>query len=111
MGNGISFETDLQINKTITVAGISWSLFKEFSCLQPHKLNVCCVQYSDQLEIEFHYNVNCFEVEVIEGWLKHYHILLINAAENPTQRIEDLDKSDNMINFFNIKKCMFSQKL
>ncbi|GGA11459.1 non-ribosomal peptide synthetase [Okeania sp. KiyG1] len=91
VGNGISFETDLQINKTITVAGISWSLFKEFSCLQAHKLNVCCVQYSNQLEIEFHYNVNCFEVEVIEGWLKHYHILLINAAENPTQRIEDLD--------------------
>lgn len=91
VGNGISFETDLQINKTITVAGISWSLFKEFSCLQAHKLNVCCVQYSDQLEIEFHYNVNCFKVEVIEGWLKHYHILLINAAENPTQRIEDLD--------------------
>lgn len=88
---GITFEVDLNANKNIHLTDLDWSLIQQFSCLQPYQLNVCCLRYAQNIEIEFHYNSNSFSLEVIENWLQNYCTLLMNVSANPRQKIEALD--------------------
>lgn len=91
MGQGISFESDLNPNKNLDFTELNWSLSQQFSCLKPYQLSVCCVRYSQSIKIEFHYNLKSFSSEVVENWLQNYSTLLTNVITNPHQKIEDLD--------------------
>lgn len=91
VGNGITFETDFHSNKITAQGEIKGTLIREFSCIQPYQLNVFCQQYSQGIDIEFHYNTKSFSSDVIEGWLRNYYTLLMNACAKPTQKIEELD--------------------
>src|SRR5262249_49104620 len=64
---------------------------KSYCCIEPFKLQLCCVNRSDGLSLEFLYDTRCYSREDIQRLTQHYKVLLNSALQNPDAPIGSLN--------------------
>ncbi len=92
----IGFEFE-QLPEKHLANGVSFSLEKYYSCIEPFKVKLTCTQCSETLNAEFYYDVNYFSPDSIQRLAGHFQTLLNHATNNPDKKISQLDiisKSD-----------------
>lgn len=92
----IGFEFE-QLPEKHFANGVSFSLEKYYSCIEPFKVKLTCNQCSETLNAEFYYDVNYFSPDSIQRLSGHFQTLLNHATNNPDKKISQLDiisKSD-----------------
>ncbi|MEH2243333.1 amino acid adenylation domain-containing protein [Nostoc sp.] len=80
-----------------STSDISFSIYKQYICIDRFKVKLSCMQWDESLTAELHYDTNLFLVEDIHRWARYFQILLMNVANNPEAAIgefEILSKSD-----------------
>ena len=96
VGNGktlafpVGFEFE-QLPKKHFAPDVSFSLYQQYSCIEPFKVKLTCTQHNDFLDLEFYYDVNYFSVEAIQRLARHFHTLLVSATEDPDAAISQLE--------------------
>jgi amino acid adenylation domain-containing protein len=86
----IGFEFEQLPDKSFA-AGISFSLYKQYSCIEPFKVKLSCTQQDDYLNAEFYYDVNYFSADTIQRLAGQFETLLVSATENPNVAISQLE--------------------
>ncbi|MBG1258986.1 non-ribosomal peptide synthetase [Nostoc commune] len=92
----IGFEFE-QLPEKHFANGVSFSLEKYYSCIEPFKVKLTCTQHGETLNAEFYYDVNYFSPDSIQRLAGHFQTLLNHATNNPDKKISQLDiisKSD-----------------
>lgn len=72
-------------------AGVSFTLDKYYSCIEPFKVKLTCTQYNNTLNAEFYYDVNYFSLDTIQRLSIQFQILLTSATANPDEKISKLE--------------------
>jgi amino acid adenylation domain-containing protein len=72
-------------------AGVSFSLYKQYSCIEPFKVKLTCTKQDDYLNAEFYYDVNYFSADTIQRLAGQFETLLASAIENPDGAISQLE--------------------
>jgi len=70
-----------------SAGGISFTIFKQYACIDCFKIKLSYARRTDGLTIEFHYNAELFRPADIRSLIGHFHTLLENAATNPLAKI------------------------
>ncbi|MGJ5628680.1 non-ribosomal peptide synthetase [Nostoc sp. CALU 1950] len=86
----IGFEFE-QLPEKHFANGVSFSLEKYYSCIEPFKVKLTCTQCSETLNAEFYYDVNYFSPDSIQRLAGHFQTLLNHATNNPDKKISQLD--------------------
>jgi amino acid adenylation domain-containing protein/thioester reductase-like protein len=86
----IGFEFE-QLPEKSFAAGVSFSLYKQYSCIEPFKVKLTCTKQDDYLNAEFSYDVNYFSVDTIQRLAGQFETLLASATENPDAAISQLE--------------------
>ena len=73
------------------VAGLSFSLDKQYSWTEPFKIKFSCVRVNDLLTAEFHYDPTVFQAESIQRMAGHFNTLLKSTIEDTEASIGELD--------------------
>jgi amino acid adenylation domain-containing protein/thioester reductase-like protein len=71
--------------------GISFSLYKQYTCIDRFKIKLVCLQQIDSLTTEFHYDSGLYDPEDIKNLSKQFLILLESAVKNPEAAIGRLE--------------------
>ena len=74
-----------------SAGGVSFSLYHQYSCIEPFKIKLTCTQYDDFLGVEFYYDVNYFSIDAIQRLTRQFQILLASATENFDSAINQLE--------------------
>ena len=93
-GEGLAFPVGFefeQLPEKQFAAGVSFSLYQQYSCIESFKVKLTCTQCNGLLEAEFHYDVDYFSIETVQHLAKQFQILLASAAENPDVAISQLE--------------------
>ena len=61
---------------------ISFSLYKQYTCTDRFQVKLSCISQGDSLSAEFHYDVNLFRAEDIQGLAGQFETLLASVVEN-----------------------------
>jgi amino acid adenylation domain-containing protein/thioester reductase-like protein len=86
----IGFEFERLPEKSFA-AGVSFSLYKQYSCIEPFKVKLTCTKQDDYLNAEFYYDVNYFPADTIQRLAGQFETLLASATENPDAAISQLE--------------------
>ena len=86
----IGFEFE-QLPEKSFAAGVSFSLYKQYSCIEPFKVKLTCTKQDDYLNAEFYYDVNYFSADTIQRLAGQFETLLASATENPDAAISQLE--------------------
>jgi len=86
----IGFEFERLPDKSFA-AGVSFSLYKQYSCIEPFKVKLTCTKQDDYLNAEFYYDVNYFPADTIQRLAGQFETLLASATENPDAAISQLE--------------------
>lgn len=86
----IGFEFE-ELPEKWLAAGISFSLYKQYTCIEPFKVKLTCTRDNDSLSYSFHYNVNGFAAETIQRLAGQFETLLASALAHPDTAISQLD--------------------
>ncbi|KAB8332629.1 non-ribosomal peptide synthetase [Scytonema tolypothrichoides VB-61278] len=70
---------------------VSFSIYKQYACIDRFKVKLSCLQWDDSLTAEFHYDANLFDLEDIERLAAEFQTLLTSAINNPTNNIAQLE--------------------
>jgi amino acid adenylation domain-containing protein len=70
---------------------LSFSILKEYSCIDRFKIKLECVQNGDRIDTAFHYDASLLTTGAVSFLAGQYHTLLDNAAANPKSFIGRLD--------------------
>src|SRR5262249_40612314 len=73
------------------VAGISFSLYRLYACIDRFKLRLSCVQRENSLETELHYDPRFFSNACIQRLAAEYHALLASTSDHPEAVISELN--------------------
>ncbi len=80
-----------QLPEKSFAAGVSFSLYKQYSCIEPFKVKLTCTRQDDYLDAEFYYDVNYFSADTIQRLAGQFETLLASATENPDAAISQLE--------------------
>ncbi|WDD36586.1 amino acid adenylation domain-containing protein (plasmid) [Nostoc sp. UHCC 0926] len=86
----IGFEFEKLSEKYLS-AGISFTLDKYYSCIEPFKVKLTCTQYNNTLNAELYYDINYFSIDTIQNLAKQFQTLLTSATANPDEKISKLE--------------------
>ncbi|NET17752.1 MAG: AMP-binding protein, partial [Okeania sp. SIO1H6] len=84
------FEFD-ELPENQFAGSVSFSLERQYSCIEPFKVKLSCTQNKELLNIDFYYDVNYFSVETIQTLSRQFQTLLVSAIENPKATIGQLE--------------------
>ncbi|NHC37938.1 non-ribosomal peptide synthetase [Scytonema millei] len=85
----IGFEFE-QLPEKISTAGVTFSLDKQYSCIEQFKVKLTCTQRDNSLSTAFYYDINYFSVDTIQRLAAQFQTLLTHAIENPEIAIAQL---------------------
>jgi len=71
--------------------GVSFSIDQQLVCIDRFKVKLCCVQTTDSLIAEFHYDSHLFLADDIERLAEQFHTLLKSALNDPETTISKLE--------------------
>jgi len=71
--------------------GISFTIFKQYACIDCFKIKISYARRADGLVVEFHYNSDLFRQADIRSLIGHFHSLLENAVTNTFAKIGELE--------------------
>ncbi|WP_443193781.1 amino acid adenylation domain-containing protein [Nostoc sp. UHCC 0926] len=74
-----------------SVGNVSFSISKQYSCVERFKVKLCCVRWDESLSYEFHYDANVFAVEDIQRLAGQFETLLASVVKNPSGAIASFD--------------------
>jgi non-ribosomal peptide synthetase component F len=74
-----------------SVADLSFSIYKQYVCIDKFKVKLSCIRRDDSLIAEFHYDSNLFQVEDIERLARYFQTLLASVIEKPEAAIGELE--------------------
>lgn len=74
-----------------SVADISFSIVKQYTCIDRFKVKLSCVRREDSLSTEFHYDAHLFEADDIQRLAEQFHTLLASAVNHPEAVISELE--------------------
>ncbi|GAB1541392.1 hypothetical protein NUACC21_40630 [Scytonema sp. NUACC21] len=86
----ISFEFEERDAK-YSVDDVSFSISKQYTCIDRFKVKLCCVRWDESLNYEFHYDANVFAVEDIQRLAGQFETLLASVVKNPSFAIASFD--------------------
>jgi len=72
-------------------AGVSFSLYKQYTCIEPFKVKLTCIFNNSSLSLEVHYDTNLFAANAIQRLSRQFQTLLTCAIENPNALISHLE--------------------
>jgi len=93
-GNGLAFPFGFefeQLPEKQIAADVSFSLYHQYSCIEPFKVKLTCTQASHFLETQFYYDINYFSLETIQNLARQFQALLASAVENSETAISKLE--------------------
>jgi len=70
---------------------VSFSIQKQYTCIDRFKVKLSCRRWGDALTAEFHYDPNLFAREDIERLAVQFQTLLVSAINNPETAIAQLE--------------------
>ena len=71
-------------------ANLSFSIDKQYICLEPFKVKLSCLHQNDSLTAEFHYDSNLFQSEDISRLAGQFQTLLESTVSEPETSISEL---------------------
>ncbi|MBW4556599.1 MAG: amino acid adenylation domain-containing protein [Trichormus sp. ATA11-4-KO1] len=74
-----------------SVADLSFSLYKQYSCIDKFKINLICIDKSDSLITELHFDANLYNTQDIQTLSEQFKTLLEDAIANPEATISQLN--------------------
>ncbi|HEY9650043.1 MAG TPA: amino acid adenylation domain-containing protein, partial [Coleofasciculaceae cyanobacterium] len=74
-----------------SAADVSFSIYKQYVCIDKFKVKLTCIRQDDALVTEVHYDSNLFQVEDIERLARYFQTLLASVIENPEAAIGELE--------------------
>ncbi|MDZ7967875.1 MAG: amino acid adenylation domain-containing protein [Nostoc sp. DedSLP03] len=74
-----------------SVGNVSFSISKQYTCVDRFKVKLCCVRWDESLSYEFHYDANVFAVEDIQRLAGQFETLLASVVKNPSGAIASFD--------------------
>jgi amino acid adenylation domain-containing protein/non-ribosomal peptide synthase protein (TIGR01720 family) len=86
----IAFEFEEQPTKYVA-ADISFSINKQYLCIDRFKVKLSCIHRDDALIAQFHYDANLFQVEDISRLARQFQTLLESAINQPEAAIGELE--------------------
>ncbi|MDV2992202.1 MAG: Linear gramicidin synthase subunit D [Chroococcidiopsis sp. SAG 2025] len=86
----IGFEFE-QLPEKISTAGVTFSLDKQYSCIEQFKVKLTCTQRDNSLSTAFYYDINYFSADTIQRLAAQFKTLLTHAIENPEIAIAQLE--------------------
>ncbi|HEY9706695.1 MAG TPA: condensation domain-containing protein, partial [Oculatellaceae cyanobacterium] len=86
----VGFEFEEQ-PATYAAANVSFSIQRQYVCLDRFKIKLSCLRRDDSLIAEFHYDANLFQVEDIERIARQFQTLLESAINQPEAAIGELE--------------------
>jgi len=72
-------------------ANLSFSIDKQYICLEPFKVKLSCSQQDESLIAEFHYDSNLFQSEDISRLVGQFQTLLESTVSEPETAISELE--------------------
>jgi amino acid adenylation domain-containing protein len=85
-----SFEFELT-PKSENINNPSFSIYKQYACLDRFKVKLVCLYQEDSLNLEIHYDASLFSTENIPQLAEQYQILLESALAKPDACIDELE--------------------
>jgi amino acid adenylation domain-containing protein len=86
----IGFEFE-QWPASYSAAGVSFSLIKQYTCIERFKLKLTCIRHHGSLKAAFHYDANCVSPAAIKILAEQFQTLLTSATEHPDAVISELE--------------------
>jgi len=86
----IGFEFE-QLPEKISTVGVTFSLDKQYSCIEQFKVKLTCTQRDNSLSTAFYYDINYFSADTIQRLAAQFQTLLTHAIENPEIAIAQLE--------------------
>lgn len=72
-------------------AGVSFSLYKQYTCIEPFKVKLTCIGSNNSLSLDVYYDTNWFSADAIQHLSRQLQTLLTNAINNPEALISHLE--------------------
>jgi amino acid adenylation domain-containing protein len=85
---GFEFES---LSDKYSAGDVSFSLYKQYTCVDRFKLKLACVQGENGLTVEFHYDANVFALEDMQRLAGEFETLLADCVAHPDAAISRLD--------------------
>jgi amino acid adenylation domain-containing protein len=74
-----------------SAADLSFSIYKQYVCIDRFKVKLSCIRRDDVLIAEFHYDANLFQVEDISRLAGQFQTLLESVINQPEAAIDELE--------------------
>jgi amino acid adenylation domain-containing protein/non-ribosomal peptide synthase protein (TIGR01720 family) len=74
-----------------SAADVSFSIYKQYVCIDKFKVKLTCIRRDDALVIECHYDSNLFQVKDVERLARYFQTLLASVIEKPEAAIGELE--------------------
>lgn len=74
-----------------SAANVTFSIYKQYACIERFKLKLSCIQKEDSLRVEFHYDANLFSTEDIKRLAGQFQTLLQSVLTKPDVFIGELE--------------------
>ncbi|MBW4457034.1 MAG: AMP-binding protein, partial [Nostoc indistinguendum CM1-VF10] len=93
-----------------SVAEVTFSISKQYTCVERFKIKLSCVQRNGSLLAEFHYDSRLFSIQNIKRLTEQFHTLLESVIKNPAVAIDELGilsdiERHQLLVEFNDTKC------
>jgi amino acid adenylation domain-containing protein len=75
----------------IEAGGLSFSLLKQYACIDKYKVKLSCFNRKTSLDLEFHYDSRLYKPDQIERLKEEFHAVLSSVVVNPESAIIDAD--------------------
>ena len=86
------FSFEFELTPTWEIIGSpSFSLYKQYTCIDRFKVKLVCARKSDVLDLELHYDANLFSEEAIAQLAAQFQVLVQSAIEEPNASIDELE--------------------
>jgi amino acid adenylation domain-containing protein len=85
---GFEFE---QWQSECFAGGVSFSVYQQYTCIEPFKVKLTCTRDRNSLKLSFHYDKNYYSAEAIARLAGEFETLLAGAIENPENAIAQLE--------------------
>lgn len=86
----VGFES-IEWSKKRSSSGVSFSLYKQYSCIEPFKVKLTCIFNNNSLNLDVHYDTHLFSADAIQRLSREFQILLTSAIDNPDTLISHLE--------------------
>lgn len=87
----IGFEWVEWPEKWSSSAGVSFSLYEQYICIEPFKVKLTCIFNNNSLSLDVHYDTHLFSADAIQRLSRQLQTLLTNAIDNPDALISHLE--------------------